>query len=111
MKIRMITLAAWPGGIAQPGQEVDLPAETAQVFVAGGYAVPVRSAPEMATLRAPETRDLASIPGIRAEIAHAMAERGITSANLADVDDKMLLAIPGLGKATVKKIRAATRTR
>lgn len=45
MRVKMITLAAEPGGVYRPGQIVDLDDGTARAFIAGGYAkaVPVGS--------------------------------------------------------------------
>lgn len=38
MKIRMKTLMAGPGGVAFPGQIVDVPPETGRLLIEGGYA-------------------------------------------------------------------------
>lgn len=45
MKIRMVTLAAGPGGIYAPGAIVDLDEAIAAAMVAGGYAVLVGVSP------------------------------------------------------------------
>lgn len=50
MKVRMITLAAGPEGVLQPGQEVELPAKEAMALIAGGYAEEVESQPAEETL-------------------------------------------------------------
>lgn len=47
MKIRMKTLYAGPDGTIQPGQIGDLPSETAEVLIEGGYA----EHPEAAAIR------------------------------------------------------------
>lgn len=107
MRIRMRTLAAGPDGVLQAGQEIDLPENIAQQYITGGYAIPVKAGRETAKIAPPETAvqpDLVEMLG--PEVAQEMAERGITLETLAEVDDKTLLAIPGLGKATLRKIRA-----
>ena len=62
MQIRVLTLAAGPNGIIQPGTVVDLPDAVAATWVGGGYAVPIYPpaieyamdpAPELAEKRGP----------------------------------------------------------
>lgn len=54
MKIRMLTLAAGPDGVLQPGQEVDLPGEQARALIEGGYAEAVEKIRETAAVEPPE---------------------------------------------------------
>ena len=42
MKVKMITKMAGPQGVANPGQEIDLPEKLARSLVDGGYATKVQ---------------------------------------------------------------------
>lgn len=46
MRIRMITNARGPGIRYRPGDEIDLPLETASAMISGGYAVPLEPFPK-----------------------------------------------------------------
>lgn len=55
MKVRFLTLMAGPSGVRSPGEEADLPVDTATELVAGGFAVAIAGSIERAVLSAPET--------------------------------------------------------
>lgn len=73
MKVRLNTIMAGPPGTVQPGQIVDLDAETAHSLVAGGYAQELAAAApptgtaitETASLLPPETADVKTSRGRR----------------------------------------------
>ena len=112
MRIKMRTLAAGPDGVLPIGLEVDLPDKVAQQYIDGGYAVPVKARRETASVSPPEAAvqsDLARALEIGPEVAQEMADLGITLETLSETDDKTLLAIPGIGKATLRKIREKSK--
>ncbi len=41
MRVRMVTLAAGPGGVRRPGDVIDVSSHEARDLLEGGYAVPV----------------------------------------------------------------------
>jgi len=104
MRVEMITLAAGPERVLEANKRYELEQALAIELIEAGYARPVKAGRETATVEAPET---AVIPGVDAEILDAILER-FELAELAEVPDGQLLAIEGLGKATLKKIRAWT---
>jgi len=64
MKIKMLTLAAGPGGVRQPGQIYEVAEKEAKSLIEGGYAVDAAHLPE---------------PVRRAAPARAVARRGKTA--------------------------------
>ncbi len=132
MRVRMITLMAGPGGVYQPGQEVDVDPQIARALAEAGYAVIVAELAEVAAVQAPERavvphpgprvvtesdsgaetgkseENLAELVGERA--AQALIQAGIRSimqARLAIQAGEDLTQIKGVGKATVKKLQEA----
>jgi hypothetical protein len=98
----MKTLAAGPGGTLEAGREYDLDQAQAVTLLEGGYATPVKAIRETATIKPDET---AVIPGVAPKIVEAILER-YDLVELVAVTDKEFLDIPGLGRATLKAIRA-----
>jgi len=103
-RMRMRKTAAGPEGVFAAGDIVYVPDDLAKTYIDGGYAEYATLArPERAVAR-PQRRQ--PMPAIPEEIAQKLASAGITAENLAETADRDLLAIPGIGQATLRKIRA-----
>ncbi len=112
MRVRMLKLAAGPGGVLQPGREFDLPSAVAVALIEAGaaevVAVRVVDRGETATLPPAETRgdDFAKIPYISGEIADILRLAGYASFDdLRQATDEALLALPSLAAGRLKSIR------
>lgn len=116
IRVKMITLSANEHGVFLPGKEYGpedgMPQELMADLCDNGYAeavkTPVKQKQEMetATVKVPEKAVLFDIPGVDPGVVAAIAARGITPETLAETPDNVLSKIPGVGKATLAKIRA-----
>jgi predicted flap endonuclease-1-like 5' DNA nuclease len=113
--VRMVKLAQGPAGTWRPGQELRLPAARAMALIESGAATPVGELPatsrETATAGPPERRaPLTTIEGVDAEMAAALADRGIEDpVALAAADAGTLISIKGVGAVTARRLVEAAQ--
>lgn len=95
------TAVIYRGRIYLPGD--DLPAEVAAALQRRTVAAPPMTAPDPGT-------SLTANLGISAKAAAALMAHSITTVTaIAEMTDEELLAIPGIGPGTLRRIREALR--